>query len=323
MWGIAHLGVVTGEQEYVEFARRIWDWLLTRSTGTGWFPAGPDNCNETCCISDMMSMAAFIGRGGYPDYFDCLERYMRNPISNLQFVMTPDFEAYYRERNASSPPEAVAAGLATLRKFQGGIIGGSGLNDYENKLLGGAAGFEMFGCCAPEGMRAIHTTWINTIDRRAASDLGPQGVYVNMSFSRLSPWGEVVSFMPESGRLTVKASVDDDFFLRPPHWAPRDQVRAFVGDKPVVVEWSGVGKPATVEWSGDYVHLRAAKGDEISITYPLIEFDQQVQGIWKCVPSSMKVSFHWLGNMVMRSDPPAHKTALFLGKPRVLPAAPK
>ena len=93
---------------------------------------------------------------------------------------------------------------------------------------------------------------------------------------------------------------------------PRDQVHAFVGDKPVVVEWSGA-----------YVHLRAKKGDEISITYPLIEFDHQVQGIWKCVPSAMKVSFHWLGNMVMRSDPPARKTPLFLGKPRVLPPAPR
>jgi hypothetical protein len=46
VWGIAHLGVVTGEARYVDFAKNVWDALLLRGTGTGWFPAGPDNCNE-------------------------------------------------------------------------------------------------------------------------------------------------------------------------------------------------------------------------------------------------------------------------------------
>jgi hypothetical protein len=312
VWGIAHLGVVTGDKKYTEFARKVWDWILTRGTGTGWFPAGPDNCNETCCVSDMMSIASLVAQAGHPEYYDYVERYLRNYISNLQFIVTPEFESCYREINKKEGEERIAKGLVELRKFQGGVIGGSGLNDYENELLGGASGFEMYGCCAPEGMRAIHTAWTNTIDRRPPSPLGPQGVYVNMSFSRPSPRGEVVSFIPESGRLTVRASVEDDFFLRPPHWAPRDQVRAFVGDKAVAVDWSGA-----------YVHLRARKGDEISITYPLIEFDHQVQGLWKNTAPDLRVSFHWLGNMVTRCDPPARKTALFLGKPRVLPAAPR
>jgi hypothetical protein len=238
--------------------------------------------------------------------------YGKSGISNLQFIITPEFEAYYRGLNKKAGEEKIAKALVKLRKVQGGVIGGSGLNDYENELLGGVSGFEMFGCCAPEGMRAIHTAWINTIDRQSLSTRGSQGVYVNMSFSRPSPWGEVVSFMPDSGRLTVKASVDDEFFLRPPHWAPRDQVHAFVGEKSLPVEWAGA-----------YVRFHARKGDELSITYPLVEFDQQVQGLWKHAAPNLKVSFHWLGNMVTRCDPPARKTALFLGKPRVLPAAPR
>lgn len=310
IWGIADLGVVTGDRKYTEFARKIWDWMLTRGTGTGWFPAGPDNCNETCCISDMMSIAALVARAGHSEYYDYVERYLRNYISNLQFIITPEFEAYYRQRNKKAGEEKITKALVDLRRIQGGVIGGSGLNDYENKLLGGASGFEMFGCCAPEGMRAIHTAWINTIDHRPASPLGPQGIYVNMSFSRPSPWGEVVSFMPESGRLTVRVSVDGDFFLRPPHWAPRDQVRAFVGDKAVAVEWSDA-----------YVHLQANAGDELTITYPLIELDHRVKGLWKHTAPNLQMTFHWRGNMVMRADPPGGRTPLFTGRPRVLPPA--
>ena len=126
VWGIADLGAVTGDAKYTEFARKVWDWMLTRGTGTGWFPAGPDSCNETCCISDMMSIAALVGRAGHPEYYDDVERYLRNYISNLQFIVTPEFEAYYREINKKQGDEKIAKGLTELRKFQGGVIGGSG-----------------------------------------------------------------------------------------------------------------------------------------------------------------------------------------------------
>ncbi|MEO6436793.1 MAG: hypothetical protein ABIP55_13675 [Tepidisphaeraceae bacterium] len=314
VWGIAHLGVLTGEQRYVDFAKGAWDYLLSRGTGTGWFPAAPDSCNETCCVSDMISVAALIGRAGHTEYYDNAERYVRNYISNLQFIVTPEFETYYRKLHAGKDEAAVAKGLDDLRKFQGGVIGGSGLNDYENDLLGNVSGFEMFGCCAPEGMRAIHTAWANTIERLSASKLGPEGVYVHMGFSRMSPWGEVVSFMPEAGRMTVKGSVAEPFFLRPPHWAPRDQVRAFVGDKPIAVNWSG-----------NYVRFDGKPGDELTITYPLIKFTHRVKNIWPQTAPKLQMTFKWLGNMVTSADPaPAPtKTALFTGKPRQLPPAPE
>jgi hypothetical protein len=260
----------------------------------------------------MMSVASLIARAGNPEYFDYVERYMRNYISNLQFIVTPEFEAYYRRINSAAGEENIARGLVELRKFQGGIIGGSGLNDYENELLGGVSGFEMFGCCAPEGMRAIYTTWTNTIDRLPDSPLGPAGVYVNMSFSRDSKWGRVVSFMPERGRLTVKASTEDRYFLRVPHWAPRDQVHAFIGAKLVAPNWSG-----------SYVRFDAKPGDELTISYPLVEFTHQVEGLWSSCAPNLRMTFKWRGNMVVSADPPATKTPLFTGKPRVLPPVPE
>ena len=311
VWGVGRLGLATGEAKYLALAKGAWDYLLTRGTGTGWFPAGPDNCDETCCVSDMISIATLIGRSGHPEYFDYAERYLRNYINNLQFIVTPEFEAYYRKLHADKGEEAVAGGLEALRRFQGGIIGGSGLNDFENELLGRVSSFEMFGCCAPEGMRAIYTAWIETIGPRSESRLGPAGIYVDMSLSRGSRWGEVVSFLPDEGRLTVKTAVRDTFFLRPPHWAPRDRVRAFVGTKSV-----------SVRWSDAHVRFDAQPGDEITITYPLITFTQQVGGLWKDSAPKLHMTFRWCGNMVTSADPAPLLTPLFLGKPRVLPPAP-
>lgn len=306
VWGVAHLGVVTGERKYVDFAKRVWDFMLTRGTGTGWFPAGPDSCNETCCVSDMMSTASLIGQAGHPEYYDYVERYMRNYISNLQFIVTPEFERYYREISRAAGEEKIAKGIEQLKRFQGGIIGGSGLNDYENTLLKGGGGFEMYGCCAPEGMRAIYTTWTNTIEHRPWP-----GVFVNMSFSRDSKWGKVVSYLPEQGRLTVKSKVRDSFFVRCPHWVARDQVHAFLNAKPV-----------SAKWSGDYVRFFAKPGDELTITYPLVKFTHQVEGLWKNTSPDLRMTFDWLGNSVIGASPAGGRTPLFTGKPRVLPPAP-
>jgi hypothetical protein len=310
VWGVAHLGIVTGEQKYVDFAKGAFDWLLAKGTGTGWFPEGPDNRNETCVISDMMSVASLVARAGRPEYYDYVERYLRNYISPLQFIFTPEFETYYRSLHKDKSTEEVDASLAELQKFQGGVIGISGLNDYENELLG-PNGFRMTGCCAPEGMRAIYTTWSNVIERLPQSTLGPAGIYVNMCFSRESPWGQVVSFFPHTGRLTVKAAVRDRFLLRPPHWTPRHQVRAFVGSQAV-----------PVQWSGHYVSFdNVNPGDELTIAYPLVSFSHNVDGLWSGRPQ-LRMKFQWLGNMVLAANPAAQKTPLFIGKPRLLPVPP-
>ena len=316
LWGISHLGVVTNDSRYIDFTKKTWDWMLTRGTGAGWFPAtatheNGDNVTETCLISDMISHATLIARGGNPEYFDYADRYLRNYISNLQFVVTPEFETYYRNLHPTQSEETINHSLAELRKFQGGIVGLSGLNDYENELLPWPA-FEMFGCCAPEGMRAIYTVWNNTIDLLPDSEFGPAGVYVNMGFSRDSPWGQVVSFFPDVGRLSVEVAVDDDsFFLRPPHWVPHEQVYAFVD-----------GQAVPVVWSGSYVRFdNVNPGDELTITYPLVGFSHEVSheedGIWPHNPD-LEMGFQWLGNMVTEVSPEAQKTPLYTGGPRLL-----
>jgi hypothetical protein len=110
----------------------------------------------------------------------------------------------------------------------------------------------------------------------------------------------------------VKAALKDAFFLRPPHWSPREAVRAFVGTKRV---------PA--KWSGDYVRFDARPGDELTITYPLVEFTHEVEGLWKNAAPQLQISFQWLGNTVVSSTPAPKGTPLFARTARVLPPPPK
>lgn len=317
LWGVAHLGLVTGNMRYIQFAKRSWDWMLSRGTGTGWFPAAPlwaNDCAEVCCLSDMMSIASCIAQAGYPEYYDYIERYMRNYIANLQFIATPEYEKRYRELNKAQSKEKVENGLSEAKNFQGGFYN-AGLNDFENAILGGGGYvWKIAGCCAPEGMRAVYTTWTNTIAKMPKTALGQAGVYVNMCFNRDSEWGKVVSFMPQEGRITVKAKVSDIFFLRPPHWTSPSQIRTYIN-----------GMPVYTQWSGAYVRFAAKSGDELTITYPLVRFRQDVAGLWPMKAPELKMSFEWLGNMVISATPSAgsEQTPLFTGKVKVTPPAPK
>lgn len=321
VWSVAELGDAIKEQRYITFAKRVYDWACTRGPGTGWFPAryaGAPDCSEMCLLSDLMSTAACIAHAGHPEYYDHIERYMRNYVANSQFIANPAFEAKYRELNKALSPENMEQGLKESRKFQGGFWN-VGLNDFDNTLLGGFSGYiwKIAGCCAPSGMRAVYTTWMNTIDRLPDSPLGPAGVYVNMSFNRESKWGCVVSFMPDVGRITVKVQAQDAFFVRPPHWAAKKEVLAFVDFHSVPVVWSGA-----------YVRFDAKPGQELTITYPLISFSHQVDvdELWPTIKimRNVQLTYIWLGNMVtdVLPKPEPGKTPLFTGKIREIPPAP-
>lgn len=324
-WGIARLGVIKREPRYVEFSRKLYGFVLTHGTGTGWIHEAvtpkPDslfNTGETCATSDMMSLVAWLAQADsllpgehYADYYDHLERYLRNLIAPAQFFITPRFEAFYRERHKDRAARDVEAGLASLRRVEGGIIGGLGPNDLMTDWLGDErTNFIMFGCCAPEGMRAIHTAWENVVRVDPAAEGGEKTVYVNMALAREAPEASVKSFMPEAGRLTVTAHAKGTFRLRPPAWAPKGQVKA----------WRQ-GQSVKVSWQGSYVEFRGVRpGEELTLTYLLASYDQRV-AIW---PDRTKVAtFHWKGNMVMGVQPQGAHFPLYTGAVRALPPGPK
>jgi hypothetical protein len=120
-----------------------------------------------------------------------------------------------------------------------------------------------------------------------------------------------VLFRSELGRLTVKASTKDAYFLRPPHWAPRSEVHAFVD-----------GRHVPVHWLRDHVRFDDSPGDELTVAYPLLSFTHRAQGLWPQTRPDLSMRFDWLGNMVTGCDPAPEKTPLFVGKPRRLAPAP-
>jgi hypothetical protein len=289
--GVARLGQLTGNTRYLEWSRKVYDWLMTQGTDWGWFPESPGGGNsETCATGDMADVAACLAKAGHCRYWDDLERFVRNYCREAQFFVTPEYEAIYRQIHKDNPK--VEEGLRQARDFQGGFVA----RLTPNSLTMGS-GMNMMGCCPPEAMRAIYIAWRNVVTE------SNEGVFVNLCFNRDAAEARVVSFAPNSGRMTVVAKKGADFFLRPPSWTPRQQV----------VVYRGAAK-VEAKWKGDYVKLENVKPDEeLTIAYPLVGFRQSIS------VAGGTYNYQWLGNTVLSVDPPGEGLPLFSKAPRELP----
>jgi hypothetical protein len=290
--GVAHLGVLTHNSRYLEWARRAYDFMITQGTDWGWFPEsiGAGN-SETCVTGDMADLAARFAEAGYSRYWDDVERFVRNYCPESQFYVTPEFEALYREAHKDNPQQA-EEGLRLVSDFQGGFVA----RLLPNSLTGGF-GMNMMGCCPPEGMRVLHVAWRNVVTE------SPAGVFVNLSLNRDAAQARVVSFAPNIGRLTVVVKKAGDVHLRPPSWAARGEVRAYRGEQPV-----------EALWVGDYIRFRQATvGEELTIVYPVLRFRQTV------AVGGGTYTYSWVGNTVLGVEPRGTGLALFANAPRPLP----
>jgi hypothetical protein len=269
-------------------------------TDWGWFPESPNPhhpYSETCNTADMTDVALWLARAGYTEYWDHVERYVRNYTVQAQWFVTPEYEALYRDLHQDDPAGA-EEGLELMRAFNGGIH--ACLSPNGMAWAKSPDGMNGMGCCPPEGMRTIYTAWSNTVLETE------RGIEVNLSFSRDHPAARVISFLPNDGRLTVIAKQRADYLLRPPSWTPRGEVKAYVD-----------GQPVEPTWKRDHLlFAKARPGQELTITYPLVEATQILH------VADQDYTYRWLGNTVLSVEPKNEWLPIFEQVPRKLPPLP-
>lgn len=308
-WGVAHLAAVTNEPRYRDWAQRAYDFVVRQGTDYGWYPEfipQGEYRTEICVVGDMTSAAAWLARGGLPNYWDHVERTVRNEIRRSQFALTPAFVKLFRGLHQDQPAQVVDAALAELRKLEGGFVAQATFNDWVGfpGSLGKpglyANGIQMMGCCPPEGMRALWEAWHGVVVEQS------DGVFINLCFSRSHPAADVRASSPSAGRLDVAVRKSGKFHLRPPSWADRNQVRLTVNGQATAGTWGG---PANA-----YVLVAdAAPGQTLSLTWPVPRFTQTFAAL--SVPGrNTRVAVRWVGNEVVEVEPRGQYLPMFGAK---------
>lgn len=303
--GVAHLGVVTGDDRYLDWVQQAYEFVRRNGTDYGWAPEHiPQDQHgaETCCVGDMIGIGLWLAQR-HPHYFDHIERTVRNYLRQAQFFLTDDFLALFERLHGDKPAAVVEGAIAELRQLEGGFVSAPAPDDWvkRDQTLGapgrGPNGIDMMGCCPPEGMRGIWEAWSWTVREQ------PDCVRINLSLHRDHPAAKVTAGAPEQGWMVVEARADKDFQLRPPAWADREAVTLTRNDQPVPIAWTGP--------DAAYVKCASIKrGDRLLLHWPVPVFVQR-QRMLSVPGQEFDLTVQWEGNEVEAVDPPGRHLPMF------------
>jgi len=288
--------IAVGDKDSIAFVKSSFDWLLNPgqiygvSTLVGWFPEWyvPDfPACESCTLGDIAGMAVKLSVAGVGDYWDVIDRMVRNHYAEAQLTSA----AWVRPFAAGQPGKPVAfnenADHAPERNV-GAWSGWAGVNEW-------ATWVGIQHCCTGNAARGLYYIWEHIVDFRAGE------LKVNLLLNRASRWADVYSHVPNSGRVDLRIKEPcRNVSVRAPEWVE-------TGSLLLVCKVNGESRP--LHWAGRYVEVGSASpGDKITVNFPISE---------RTVREKIGAGTYTLtlrGNTVVSIDPAGVNGPLYQGR---------
>jgi hypothetical protein len=286
MVGISEYALATGDQEFAAFAKKGYEYGL--SVGwpvVGFFPEyindWPDSRSyfdcETCCTVDMIMLAINLSKLGQADYWDDVDRYVRNQFVEMQ-MRNGDWINQFAANYPTSPVGEGEDGDRVAERVVGSFSGWATANDYiprEGESF-------ISGCCTGNGARALFYIWENMIEFNTGR------LRIHLLLNRPSRWADVSSYVPYEGRVDVKMKTKARLEVRIPEWVSPAELLCTVD-----------GNSKELTFRGRYALVdQLEDGSLVTITFPISE--RIVQTTIGNVSYTLVIK----GNEVVSIDPP-------------------
>jgi len=275
--GILRWAIHIGDDKTIELMKNAFDWTVKHSSSWGWVPDGlgdEPGSGETCSLTDALHAAILLGRHVDPSYFDIVERYARNQLMENQFL---------------KPELAISQGGFPQRDVVAKALYGSWASwSHPNSLDNCLKGVE--GCCLGAGIRGCFLVWDSAIEKRDDT------VFVHLSFSRNSPYAEIISYQPYEGRIDLIIHDAQRLCVRIPPW---------VSEKDLTVSIDDV--QTAVNLSNEYYLILEdmINGQTVKIEYPLRKAEVME------IVSGQEYKVRWRGDSVVAIIPKGEKYPLY------------
>ena len=256
------------------------------------------NSVEICEVSDMVFLALNLTRAGVDDYWDDVDRYVRNMYAEGQ-IQSSDFcdhipDSYFNpEPNTRLHIDDHNIAERSVGAFLGWMRANDGLTvtqtDAGPKLFHRAVQH----CCTANGARTLYYVWDSIVTK---SD---DEVRVNLLLNRASPWLDVDSYVPADGKVVLRIKDAPRVAVRIPEWCDPHVVEASVG-----------GKAHRTLVDGKWLRLGFLKpGDVVTLTFPIPE--RRIHRVIGEIPYTLTIR----GSQVVDIDPKGVGIPLFSNPP--------
>ena len=263
MDALAEYALASGDAEFIDFVKKSYHYarsLKDSSPLVGFFPEyiedWPDERgvvdSEGCCVVDMLLTALWLTKAGVGDYWDDIDRYLRNQFAEMQMTSGD----WITRMTAKRPPQPIGedeAAVGDPDRCVGSFAGWSSANDFWVE-----AGNGIMHCCTGNGARALYYLWENMIDFREGE------LHLHLLLNRDSACAEMASYIPHQGRvdLTLKQECAR-VVIRVPEW---------IKTRDTGISCTLDGAPHHLGWADRYVVVEGVSpGDTIRLDFPIPE----------------------------------------------------
>ena len=261
--GITRYAFFKKDPKLIDMMKGTFEWTLKHCSSWGWVPDGlgePNGSCESCSITDMLHFILLMAKNINPAYYEIAECYARNQLIENQFKNT-DIKILNGNWASWSKPNCLDNGLNMIE-----------------------------GCCLGSGIRGCFLVWDSIIQKENDT------VYINMAFSRNSPWVEIVSYQPYEGRIDMIVHDAEKIMVRIPSWAKKEEVQIHINHTPVHADYV------------DQVYVKLSglrQNDHIKVQYPL-----KLAVIPEIVNGTEYLA-EWKGNTVVGINPKGNFYPIF------------
>jgi hypothetical protein len=270
------LALVAHDQELAEYARRQYDFAKTGEQmialpQIGFFVNGQGNEGmEGCVIGDMTALAVKLTQLDMGDqYWEDVDRYVRNTLTAIQRTHPGYAEAVFAKLWEKGKQHGVAAGSCRSAveydqladHLSERLVGSVGCNTLPNDIF---ATDYFDSCCNGNCSRAMYYTWESILKY----DKSRQGLKVNLMLNRTSPWADLNSYIPYTGRVEIRAKRPlSSLQVRAANWVDKAQVACRVG-----------GETRRVSWNGNYLEAGSVNpGETVTLEFPISERREKLE----------------------------------------------
>lgn len=277
------------DREQMEFVRSGFEWAKTQGSSlVGFFPEfiiGGDrypSC-ESCEVGEMITLAVKLSVTGAGDYWDDVDRWVRNQFAENQLTKSDWIYSMARSME-KKPVEYNETDEGVGERNIGAFAGMASGNEW-------AVQAGIMHCCTGNCSCALYYLW----EHMLAYD-GEQ-LRLNLLLNRASQWADVYSYIPYEGRVDIRVKEScKNVLVRVPEWVK--------GQETVCRVNSTLRKPGT---EGRFLSIgKCFQGDRLSITFPMEErtVKETIGGI------AYRLVLR--GSTVVSIDPPGKNGPLYL-----------
>jgi hypothetical protein len=241
--GILEYGIATNDPQLKNFARAGYEYARTFGIGRlGWFQEYTGkHSHETCGLVNMTALAIKLSRAGVGDYWDDVDGYVRNHLTESQFVDVDSFYRANQNRKLSGEQKAI------LKRLVGTFAGWGSPESLEDSRI--------MNCCTANGSQGLYYVWDGILEHRDGT------ITVNLLLNRRSPWVNVASSLPYRGEVRLQNKSAGRIVVRIPNWVDKSRLEIRIA-----------GEEIQPDWLQNYLLIDNLKPqDEIVIRFPMEE----------------------------------------------------